>query len=58
MSIPVPDNPDLMASRTDELEILEIDETIPPRPEEEVADALRAATSAAMADQSDSDRTT
>jgi hypothetical protein len=43
VSIPTPLNPDAAPDRVDEIELLELDETIPPRPEEEVADAARAA---------------
>lgn len=41
MSIPAPQNPDAAPDRYDEVELLEHDETIPPRPEEELADLLR-----------------
>jgi len=42
MSIPTPQDPDAAPDRFDEVELLEFDETIPPRPEEEAADAARA----------------
>lgn len=41
MSIPKPQDPDAAPDRFDELGLLEFDETVPPRPEEEVADAAR-----------------
>ena len=37
-----PQNPGSSAGRSDEVPLLEVDETIPPRPEEEIADAARA----------------
>jgi hypothetical protein len=43
VSIPTPLNPDAAPAHVDEIELLEFDETIPPRPEEDVADAARAA---------------
>jgi hypothetical protein len=42
VSIPTPPHPDAAPDRYDEVELLEADETIPPRPEEELADILRA----------------
>ncbi len=42
MTMPVPQDPDAAPEQSDEVELLEEDETIPPRPEEEVADVLRA----------------
>lgn len=42
MSVPTPQNPDVTPQLFDELAVLEIDETVPPRPEEEVADVARA----------------
>ncbi|PVU81734.1 hypothetical protein DDP54_14085 (plasmid) [Cellulomonas sp. WB94] len=41
MSIPTPQDPDAAPDRFDEIGLLEFDETVPPRPEEEVADAAR-----------------
>lgn len=46
MSIPVPDNadaaaPDTLPGASEEVELLELDETVPPRPEEEIADIAR-----------------
>lgn len=46
MSIPVPDNADAARPATvpgasEEVELLEVDETVPPRPEEEIADVAR-----------------
>lgn len=46
MSIPVPDNTDVERPATipgasEEVELLEVDETVPPRPEEEIADVAR-----------------
>ncbi|MGV8977472.1 MAG: hypothetical protein ACOH17_05460 [Cellulomonas sp.] len=41
MSIPTPQEPDAAPARFDEIGLLEFDETVPPRPEEEVADAAR-----------------
>jgi hypothetical protein len=42
VSVPTPQNPDVTPQLFDELAVLEIDETVPPRPEEEVADVARA----------------
>lgn len=42
MSIPTPQDPDAAPDHRDEIDLLEFDETIPPRPEEEVADVARA----------------
>ncbi len=42
MSIPTPHGADAAPLSFDELAILELDETVPPRPEEEVADVARA----------------
>ena len=41
MSIPTPQDPDAAPDRFDEIGLLEFDATVPPRPEEEVADAAR-----------------
>lgn len=46
MSISVPDNPDAtspvpLPDGYDEVGLLEFDETVPPRPEEEIADVAR-----------------
>lgn len=41
MSIPTPQDPDAAPDQFDEIGLLEFDETVPPRPEEEVADAAR-----------------
>lgn len=46
MSIPVPDStdvaqPDTIPGASEEVELLEVDETVPPRPEEEIADVAR-----------------
>jgi len=41
MSIPTPQDPDAAPDRFDEIGLLEFDETVPPRPEEEVADVAR-----------------
>lgn len=41
MSIPTPQDADAAPDRFDEIGLLEFDETVPPRPEEEVADAAR-----------------
>jgi len=42
VSIPTPENPDTAPVHFEEVELLEFDENIPPRPEEEVADVARA----------------
>lgn len=42
MSIPTPHDADAAPLSFDELAILELDETVPPRPEEDVADVARA----------------
>ncbi len=41
MSISTPQDPEAAPDRFDEIGLLEFDETVPPRPEEEVADAAR-----------------
>lgn len=41
MSIPTPQNPDAAPAGYQEVELLEFDETVPPRPEEDIADAAR-----------------
>jgi len=41
VSLPTPQNPDVVPQRFDEIAILEIDENVPPRPEEEIADVAR-----------------
>lgn len=46
MTVPVPENPDAAQPATipgasEEVELLEVDETVPPRPEEEIADVAR-----------------
>lgn len=45
MTIPVPENPDVaqpsIPGASEEVELLEVDETVPPRPEEEIADVAR-----------------
>lgn len=46
VAIPVPENPDTAQPATvpgasEEVELLEVDETVPPRPEEEIADVAR-----------------
>ncbi|KGM02999.1 hypothetical protein Q760_10075 [Cellulomonas cellasea DSM 20118] len=46
VTIPVPDSPDAAQPATlpgasEEVELLEVDETVPPRPEEEIADVAR-----------------
>jgi cell division septation protein DedD len=42
VSIPTPQEPDAAPDRFDKIDLLEFDENVPPRPEEEVADAARA----------------
>ena len=42
MSIPTPQGPDAAPVRFDEIGLLEFDENVPPRPEEDAADAARA----------------
>jgi hypothetical protein len=41
VSIPTPHHADAAPPFFDELAVLELDETVPPRPEEEVADVAR-----------------
>ncbi|OIQ93167.1 hypothetical protein GALL_248730 [mine drainage metagenome] len=41
MSVPTPRDADAAPQSFDELAILELDETVPPRPEEDVADVAR-----------------
>lgn len=41
MSIPSPQNPDATPAGFQEVELLEFDENVPPRPEEDIADAAR-----------------
>ncbi len=42
MTLPVPPEPDAAPDRYDEVPLLEQDETVPPRPEEDAADVGRA----------------
>jgi len=46
VSVPVPENrdaaqPSTIPGASEEVELLEVDETVPPRPEEEIADVAR-----------------
>ena len=50
MTMPTPQDPDAAPAGFDEIGLIEFDENIPPRPEEDVADAARAVPDRAVSD--------